>query len=210
MRRTGTSTTTAAALVLLLTLTGCQDTTAPTSPQPPANTPATSPSPGGADKPRTTGVLPDLVGKGLQYAQDEAQAAGFLLLTSHDALGRGREQVLDRNWKVCTQNPAPGTHATTVKVDFGTVKLTEECPAKDAGTPDPADGTMPDLVGRSVKVARQVLPSNSSIDVRDASGKGRAVLVESNWRVCRTTPAAGATLDGSPIRIDTVKFDESC
>src|SRR5690348_5328590 len=38
--------------------------------------------------------VPDLVGKGLQTAQDAAEAAGFHRLTSHDSAGRARHQLL--------------------------------------------------------------------------------------------------------------------
>ncbi|MGC0379070.1 hypothetical protein [Streptomyces sp. SAI-229] len=159
----------------------------------------------------STATLPDMTGKGLQSAQDEAQAAGFYLLTSHDALGRGRNQLLDRNWKVCAQTPAPGAHATDTKVDFSTVKLEEGCPASgDQGEPEEAGSTMPDFAGKSVKVARQALDSSTSITVDDVSGQDRMVLMESNWQVCSTDPAAGAELDGQPVTIGAVKFGESC
>ncbi|WP_425247557.1 hypothetical protein [Streptomyces sp. NEAU-NA10] len=154
--------------------------------------------------------LPDMRGKGLQSAQDQAQAAGFYHLTSHDALGRGRMQAFDRNWKVCSQTPAAGTHATDTKVDFGTVKLEETCPAKDEGTVQEAGATMPDYVGKSVKVARQSLDSGTSITVEDASGDDRFVIVESNWKVCTQTPAAGTRIDGEPVTFTAVKFGESC
>lgn len=155
--------------------------------------------------------LPDMVGKGLQSAQDEAQALGFYFLTSHDSLGRGRLQALDRNWKVCSQTPKPGTHTTDVKVDFGTVKLEEQCPeGGDRVEPEAAGGTMPDFVGESVNVAREALDSSTSITVEDASGQGRMVFLESNWEVCSTDPAAGAELDGQPVTIEAVKFGESC
>lgn len=159
----------------------------------------------------SSATLPDMAGKGLQSAQDEAQAAGFYHLTSHDALGRGRNQILDRNWKVCSQVPAPGTHATDAKVDFGAVKLEESCPASgDQAEPEEAGSTMPDFTGKSVKVARQALDSSTSITVNDVSGQDRMVLVESNWQVCSTDPAAGTKLDGQPVTIETVKFGESC
>ncbi|MGW7286231.1 hypothetical protein ACWGH4_12175 [Streptomyces sp. NPDC054847] len=77
-----------------------------------------------------TGNLPDMVGKGLQSAQDQSQEAGFYRLTSHDALGRDRIQALDRNWKVCSQTPKPGSCSTSAKVDFGAVKLDEDCRPK--------------------------------------------------------------------------------
>jgi hypothetical protein len=217
MRITRTTTTAAAAAALLLAgLTACGPTTetgADAKPTAPASeepaTGAATPAP--ESSAAATAALPDMVGKGLQSAQDEAQAAGFYLLTSHDALGRGRNQILDRSWKVCSQTPATGTHPTDVKVDFGTVKLEEECPAGgDRKEPEKAGSTMPDFVGKAVKVARQALDSSTSITVKDVSGQDRMVLVESNWQVCSTDPAAGAKLDGQPVTIGAVKFGESC
>ncbi|WP_455359385.1 PASTA domain-containing protein [Streptomyces sp. SYSU K21746] len=202
MRTLTTAATLAAAAVL--SLTACNDNK-PAVPGDKPAAPSVTASPAAE-----TAVLPSLVGKGLQAAQDEAQAAGFYGLTSHDALGRGRLQALDRNWKVCTQTPQPGTHATDVTVDFGAVKLEEACPASDAGEPEAAGDTMPDLVGKSVKVARQTLPSSTSLSVRDSTELDRLILVESNWKVCRLSPAAGAKLDGRPVVIDAVKFDEDC
>ncbi|MBT2439166.1 hypothetical protein J7E93_03320 [Streptomyces sp. ISL-36] len=157
------------------------------------------------------GKLPDFVGKGLQYAQDEAQSLGFYSLLSHDALGRGRNQAFDRNWKICFQSPAPGTHRTDVSIDFGAVKLEETCPSNDMGARPEAEAgvTMPDFVGKSVKVARGALPSNTSITVTDAAGD-RMVLMESNWKVCTQDPQPNAKLDGRPITFTAVKFEESC
>ena len=41
----------------------------------------------------------------------------------------GRHQVLDRNWKVCSQNVPPGTSVDqSVGITFGAVKLAESCP----------------------------------------------------------------------------------
>ncbi|WP_406408849.1 PASTA domain-containing protein [Streptomyces sp. NBC_01643] len=126
--------------------------------QPPAasNAPAT-------DDEKTV-TLPDMIGKGLQSAHDQAQAAGFYSLTSHDALGRGRMQAFDRSWKVCSQTPTPGEHPTDTKVDFATVKLEESCPATDEGAaPQAAGSTTPDFTSKSMKVARQTLDSSMSI-----------------------------------------------
>lgn len=75
--------------------------------------------------------MPDLVGRNLQDAQDAIQALTgnrILLTSSHDETGAGREQVLDRNWRVCDQNVAAGTMITIdTAIDFGVVKLTESC-----------------------------------------------------------------------------------
>lgn len=101
----------------------------------PAAAPAASEAPKPSDTPapaqptrEATGTLPNFVGKQLQASQDGAQAAGFYLLSSTDATGAGRMQVLDRNWKVCAQTPAPGTHPLTTQVTFDTVKTEESCP----------------------------------------------------------------------------------
>ncbi|AKE91788.1 PASTA domain-containing protein [Rhodococcus aetherivorans] len=55
-----------------------------------------------------TAVMPDVVCMDLQAAQDTIQDAGVFYSRSVDATGRGRAQVLDRNWVVVSQAPAPG------------------------------------------------------------------------------------------------------
>ncbi|SEQ19983.1 hypothetical protein SAMN04487983_1003299 [Streptomyces sp. yr375] len=206
-RRT-TAAITIGILVLGGSATACKDTT-------------TSGSPSGASSGTATGnsdakttekkAVPSFVGMGLQSAQDTAQAAGFYALKSHDSLGRGRNQILDRDWKVCTQNVAAGnTVATDTELDFGAVKLGETCPAKDQAAPTAAGGAMPDFKGKSVKAARGALDSGTSITVKDASGDDRFILVESNWQVCTQQPAAGTKLNGQPVEFDAVKFGETC
>jgi uncharacterized membrane protein len=74
-----------------------------------------------------TGDLPDFTGMDLQDAQDTAQAAGFYNLRDKDASGQGRFQVLDHDWKVCSQEPAPGSHGLEITVTMYAVKLTESC-----------------------------------------------------------------------------------
>lgn len=47
---------------------------------------------------------------------------------SHDPSGAGREQTIDRNWKVCDQNVPAGAQITPdTAIDFGAVKLAEDC-----------------------------------------------------------------------------------
>jgi hypothetical protein len=78
-----------------------------------------------------TWAMPDLVGTGLQEAQDAVQRLtdhAIAVTTSHDASGAGRLQVSDRNWKVCSQSIEPGSAITTgTVIDFGAVKLAEDC-----------------------------------------------------------------------------------
>jgi predicted component of type VI protein secretion system len=93
--------------------------------QPPAEKP-TTPAPAQQWK------MPNLVGSNLQQAQDQIQALtgnAIFITTSHDATGKHRNQVLDSNWKVCSQNVSAGTPiAAGTEIDFGAVKLAELCP----------------------------------------------------------------------------------
>lgn len=76
--------------------------------------------------------MPDLVGMVLQDAQDHIQAltgGAVYFSNSHDLTGQDRNQVLDANWKVCTQPLEPGAAVTpTSLIDIGVVKLDEACP----------------------------------------------------------------------------------
>ncbi len=71
--------------------------------------------------------MPNLVGSNLQEAQDAIQALTgdkVLFTESHDATGAGRHQILDRDWKVCSQNVRPGATITAATaIDFGAAKL---------------------------------------------------------------------------------------
>ena len=73
--------------------------------------------------------MPSLVGQNLQLSQDQLQALGSYLMDQTDEAGLSRLQVLDSNWQVCAQSPAPGK---TVPVDtmvvLSSVKLAERCP----------------------------------------------------------------------------------
>ncbi|WP_187284891.1 PASTA domain-containing protein [Streptomyces sp. OR43] len=199
--------------LITVTLVGCDPATpaaeAPATPTPAATTVDSTPSPK-ADEPGETGTVANFVGMGLQSAQDRAQADGFYLLKSHDSAGRDRMQALDRNWKVCSQNYAAGkTIPTNTELDFGAVKLEETCPAQDQQEPEVKGGKMPSLAGKSVKAARGALDPGTSVTVTDA-GEGRMVLMESNWQVCTQSPSPGAVLNGQPVELTAVKFDESC
>ncbi|MFD7033651.1 hypothetical protein ACFWAR_37050 [Streptomyces sp. NPDC059917] len=195
-----------------LTLTACGPHAGSGSDKPGASTAPSAPpaSARHTPAPKASAALPLLVGKGLQTAQDEAQAAGFSRLKSHDALGRDRLQALDRNWKVCSQTPAAGAGVDTgTTVDLGAVKLEETCPATDSPAPKPAGDTMPDFVGKGMKAVRAALPANASITVKDAV-QSRMVLQESNWKVCTQDPKAGAALTGQPVAFTVAKTDETC
>ena len=177
---------------------------------------APSPPPARTAEPEPPAVaLPNLVGKGLQAAEDEAQAAGFFALASHDALGRRRDQVQDREWTVCFQDPAPGLAAGSTLVELGAVRLGEACPATDQGAETAVEGDgsadptgMPDVVGLSVAQASRSLATDA-VTLRDATGAGRSVDAVRSWQVCGQEPAAGAPR-GGPVTLAVVTLAEDC
>lgn len=70
--------------------------------------------------------MPRVVCLDLQAAQDALRAAGFYVLTSSDAIGQGRQQLVDRNWVVVSQSePAGSTPDPTTRIDLGVVKFGE-------------------------------------------------------------------------------------
>jgi hypothetical protein len=125
-------------IALAAVVTGCgvnRPDTTPAPGAPPAATTTTA-------APTTTATstspaihhwaMPNLVGSGLQDAQDAIQKLTgneIFFSSSHDVSGKGRHQILDRDWKVCSQNIAAGDQIQAgVKIDFGVVKLAESCP----------------------------------------------------------------------------------
>jgi beta-lactam-binding protein with PASTA domain len=76
--------------------------------------------------------MPNLVGTNLQKAQNAIQKLTgdpIFITGSHDATGRGRHQLLDADWQVCSQNIPAGTKFNAkTKIDFATVKQAEKCP----------------------------------------------------------------------------------
>jgi hypothetical protein len=74
-------------------------------------------------------VMPNVVGQVLQTAQDRLQSLGSYVMDQQDAGGLERLQMLDSNWKVCSQKPSPGAKiATSDLVTLASVKLEETCP----------------------------------------------------------------------------------
>jgi pyruvate/2-oxoglutarate dehydrogenase complex dihydrolipoamide acyltransferase (E2) component len=212
-----------AVMAIIGTVTGGKngnDNAAPAATEQPTTASAPTPTKAqAAPKPPTTVAaakqatvpVPRFIGMGLQAAQDAAQAKGFFSLISHDSSGRDRMQILDRDWQVCSQKPAPGTKVSAdTTLDFGAVKLEESCPATDQKPPAKAGASMPNFVGKSLNTATEALPADTSITPNDVSGQDRIIIVESNWRVCLQTPAAGTPLRGQPVTFGAVKFGESC
>ncbi|MBU8820526.1 hypothetical protein [Mycolicibacterium goodii] len=77
-------------------------------------------------------TMPNLIGMDLQGAQDAIQSVtrgAVWFSSSTDLTGRGRAQLSDRNWQVCTSTPPPGARFTVdTDIDFGVVRVSEECP----------------------------------------------------------------------------------
>lgn len=82
------------------------ETTAPIT-APPVVTTATELNPFGGDDPEDE-LMPDVLCLGLQEAQDEIQDHGVFFSRSEDATGQDRSQIIDSNWQVVDQSPAPG------------------------------------------------------------------------------------------------------
>jgi hypothetical protein len=135
------------ALVATLTMSGCASSSnatgaadsvqsqeletpsaTPTFEETSSPTPTVAPKPA-AVAPATTFVMPNLIGKNLQGSQDLLQSLGSYLMSQEDATSRGRVQLLDRNWKVCSQDPAPGEQVPVeTLVTLWNVKNGESCP----------------------------------------------------------------------------------
>jgi hypothetical protein len=73
-------------------------------------------------------IMPDVVCLDLQTAQDTIQEAGVFFSRSHDATRQDRMQLLDSNWQVVAQRPAPGTPIGELEAVLDVVKYGETSP----------------------------------------------------------------------------------
>jgi PASTA domain len=104
--------------------------TAPPATEPPAiDAPTTTADDGanpfGGNDPED-GLMPSVVCMNLQDAQDEIQDHGVFASGSEDATGQGRSQIIDSNWQVVDQDPAPGTAIGEFDATLFVVKYGEE------------------------------------------------------------------------------------
>ncbi|MFE3448157.1 hypothetical protein ACFXJ8_04405 [Nonomuraea sp. NPDC059194] len=151
--------------------------------------------------------VPDVSGQELVRAIGSLRDAGYERVKTTDVSGRGRVVVLRRSWKVCAQRPAAGAAPVRERVELAVVKVGESCPV---GAPEQVrPGLMPNLQGKSVRVARRSLPGRTTVRINDATGRNRIVFWDTAWRVCTQTPAAAARLEG-PVSLGVVKYGESC
>jgi hypothetical protein len=113
--RIGAATLSAGIVMFAIGLTACGETTSAPPPETvtvvrEVSAPEPAPSPSSADRaPTGSIVVPDVVGRDHQWAQDTMQAAGLYALLERDASGQGRAILWDRNWTVVRQSPKAGT-----------------------------------------------------------------------------------------------------
>lgn len=123
-----TSTVTATSRV---TVTYSSTQPSATAPMAPAASSPTDAAPA-AGAPAESWIMPNEIGKNLQQAQNDLQALTgnpMFVSTSEDLTGKGRQQIMDSNWQVCSSSPPPGSAFTSqTNVVFGVVRDSETCP----------------------------------------------------------------------------------
>jgi hypothetical protein len=78
------------------------------------------------------GVMPDVMCKDLQDAQDAIKKAGFRVVVAEDASGRKRSTFFGRDWIVISQSEAAGSKPTAfTKITLRVVRYAE--PTGDSG-----------------------------------------------------------------------------
>jgi hypothetical protein len=86
--------------------------------------PTTGANPLGGQAPEDF-LMPNVICMNLQVAQDAIQDHGIFLSRSRDATGRNRSQLIDRNWIVIKQSPAPGKKIGEGDAVLSVVKIGE-------------------------------------------------------------------------------------
>jgi hypothetical protein len=154
--------------------------------------------------------LPDVRQKGLQWAVAQVKDAGFDNIETHDALGRDRHWVNDKDWKVCFEVPGPGPTDAKTQIQLGVVKTDETCPKTDQGRYEPATTTMPNLVTKTAYMTTQILGKNASISFLQESNGNEVKHNLGDWQVCSQSPTPGQRFDGVPVTTVVVKYGASC
>jgi len=84
--------------------------------------------------------------------------------------------------------------------------------ASPSATPE-AKFTMPRVVGMNLQLAQDLLQSKGSyiLDQVDHKGLFRIQVLDSNWKVCKQTPASGkVVLASTVVTLASVKLTERC
>jgi hypothetical protein len=154
--------------------------------------------------------LPDVHGKGLQWATAQTKNAGFDNIQTHDALGRNRHWRDDKGWMVCFEDPAPGNQSAKTKVKLGVVKTNEVCPTADQGRYEPATTKMPDLVNRTAYMTTKILGDDASIRFLNRANGDEISRGLGDWRVCAQSPKPGERFDGVPVTTLVIPYEKHC
>ncbi|GLY14096.1 hypothetical protein LWF15_34390 [Kineosporia rhizophila] len=165
---------------------------------------------GGGDTAAAKAELPNLVGKGLEWAKDKADASGFDDVETHDALGRDRRWSDDKDWVVCFQTPGAGSQDPEKPVELGAVQIDEKCPSSDQALYKKATTEMPDLKNRTAYMASEILGDNASVRFIDREDGDEVDGNLGDYRVCSQEPKAGETFDGVPVSMLVVEYEERC
>lgn len=151
-------------------------------------------------------------------------AAGLfalLLFVGFNARGQGDEGAEGRK-PSSTASSTPSS-STTRALRYQEESRTVTTPRRSTATPTPrrtstgqkrADGlVMPTMRGRELQDSQDWLREQGAYLFlqRDAAGQGRTQVLDTNWKVCRTSPAAGKWADfDRRITLYAVKLDEDC
>ncbi|WP_232661454.1 PASTA domain-containing protein [Pseudonocardia sp. TRM90224] len=113
----------------------------------------------------------------------------------------------------CSIGTAPTPPPVTVTV---TVPAPVPATPTDGAAPAATEWPMPDVVGMNLQAAQDHLQAVTGFGVplstsTDATGQGRAQILDRNWVVCAQTPAAGTRITTGVVPdFKVVKTDERC
>lgn len=170
--------------------------------RPTRNVPSLATSTPTASPTARTEKMTDFLGERLDIAFSRSRKRGYEV-TSHDASGERRDVSARSLWKVCFQQPAPGTavensvgNSVEFGVAFGVVRTAEPCPAREGeAVPWPK---MPDLIGKTWPSARAAVVALGVPErrVHPEAAYANDLLPDAgeydDWRVCRQDPAEDA------------------
>jgi hypothetical protein len=160
---------------------------------------------------------PLLVTMGLAYADATADTRGFDV-SDHDAFGRNRRTLNDKDWQVCFQDPRPPVSAADQRVypqgstiKLGVVKVTEKCTRTDHGRPRHVNA-LRELVGRTAHMARQDLGQDASIRFVQRNSNRVISWNLGDWHVCsiRSMNSGERYWHGQPVRIRVAERGKRC
>ena len=140
---------------------------------------------GGSAKPR---IVPELRGERLDVAESRLEARGL----DWEEIGGGNLGIIVRsNWYVCSQEPAPGRKATTVRL-----VVERSCPETAF--------VLPNVVGMTLENAQEELEGLGIPYQVVPRGRGTP-RVARLWRVCYQSPPVG--MRASSVRLYVRRLD---